>query len=790
MRLLWLTLLSVIITPGLWAQTITATSCNNTATDPAVNNAFALATASTTKIIIPAGTCIWTIPLSFSTPSGNANLTVQGSGNTTGSDSQGTPTGYNDQTILIDHTGAKSYFSNVITTVNMFLRFTGISFKGDSGSTLTTNCMFAIGGTTLSVRVDHSHFWDAGVPGGGQCLSIFYGAVNGVLDHNVYSMPSGGTDNGFRASNGETAYGDSSGTGNNTWANPTAFGTSAFLFAENNLFIGSAANDCKAACRVVFRYNNQAASFFQTHEMEGDTRGSRAVEVYHNLSTSDGTTPEGDFFQSRMGTGLVYMNQGDTAGSLWITLLDMEQDRTNGHPFLTPPNGFGYCGTMGVISGPSNWDQNTPRLRCIDQVGSGQGDQLSGLFPSKCNTTTGCTTFTGAQTHAAIEPYYEWLDKFIPRTGSGGLTCFSGDTNTILVNQDFYCNTQTWNGTSFTGIAFNGTVGTGSGTLTPTTSGAYSGAPVCTPGPGGAPGVGYWDITNNSLYVCEGSGSGTWTLYYTPYVYPHPLDTTTGTVTISPSTLPGGTVGVSYSQTLTASGGTSPYTWSVLSGTLPAGTSLNTSTGVISGTPNTATTYSFTIKVQDSTGTPLIATQPYNVTIAGAATPPVSAPCISNCISSVIFQKQSSPVPGNWMGQYGNDGYILPTVSQSLPKYVAFASSASTYSWTNSTSDGRGLQWKTSRVAPCWYGANYTLDVMITDGLTHPFTVYLVDWDSFARAETITLTDFTTGKVLDSRSVSGFNGGTYLTWNCSGHFKVNVASTSGANGVISGVFFN
>jgi hypothetical protein len=54
---------------------------------------------------------------------------------------------------------------------------------------------------------------------------------------------------------------------------------------------------------------------------------------------------------------------------------------------------------------------------------------------------------------------------------------------------------------------------------------------------------------------------------------------------VTTSSLPLAQVGVAYSTTLAASGGTAPYTWSILSGSLPAGLSLNASTGVISGTP-------------------------------------------------------------------------------------------------------------------------------------------------------------------------------------------------------------
>jgi hypothetical protein len=68
------------------------------------------------------------------------------------------------------------------------------------------------------------------------------------------------------------------------------------------------------------------------------------------------------------------------------------------------------------------------------------------------------------------------------------------------------------------------------------------------------------------------------------------------------SLLPPGVVGQSYSTTLQTSGSAAPYTWTVTSGTLPAGLSLNASTGVISGTPTAAVASSFTVQVQDLGG--------------------------------------------------------------------------------------------------------------------------------------------------------------------------------------------
>ncbi len=65
---------------------------------------------------------------------------------------------------------------------------------------------------------------------------------------------------------------------------------------------------------------------------------------------------------------------------------------------------------------------------------------------------------------------------------------------------------------------------------------------------------------------------------------------------------PPGQVGVAYSDQLTVSGGTAPYVWSVSAGTLPPGLTLNSSTGLLSGTPTTAGNYSFTVRIVDAKG--------------------------------------------------------------------------------------------------------------------------------------------------------------------------------------------
>ncbi len=84
----------------------------------------------------------------------------------------------------------------------------------------------------------------------------------------------------------------------------------------------------------------------------------------------------------------------------------------------------------------------------------------------------------------------------------------------------------------------------------------------------------------------------------------------------SPGQMPAGTVGAAYSQTLTASGGTAPYFWTVTSGGLPPGWNLS-GEGVLTGTPGDETTIRFTAQATDQNG--LSTTKTFTLTVKPAA---------------------------------------------------------------------------------------------------------------------------------------------------------------------------
>ncbi len=85
--------------------------------------------------------------------------------------------------------------------------------------------------------------------------------------------------------------------------------------------------------------------------------------------------------------------------------------------------------------------------------------------------------------------------------------------------------------------------------------------------------------------------------------------------TITTTSLPNGSVGEQYMEFLSTTGGTAPFLWTVMSGSLPSGVFLDPQLGEINGVPDTQGTFSFTIEAADSSTPPQTATQPLSITI-------------------------------------------------------------------------------------------------------------------------------------------------------------------------------
>jgi hypothetical protein len=173
-------------------------------------------------------------------------------------------------------------------------------------------------------------------------------------------------------------------------------------------------------------------------------------------------------------------------------------------------------------------------------------------------------------------------------------------------------------------------------------------------------------------------------------------------------------------------------------------------------------------------------------------------------VSGVFFGGKPSPAvaaftgsdtttQGTWHPVYGADGFSVANNTQSTPSYASFAlQGQSNYTWASSTTDPRALQTGsgTGRIASTWYNSSsFSFDLNLTDGNSHQFALYALDWDTTARAETIQVVDANTAAVLDTRNISSFSNGIYLIWKISGHVRITVTRATGVNAVISGAFF-
>jgi hypothetical protein len=147
---------------------------------------------------------------------------------------------------------------------------------------------------------------------------------------------------------------------------------------------------------------------------------------------------------------------------------------------------------------------------------------------------------------------------------------------------------------------------------------------------------------------------------------PPPPPPTCPTIDFNPGTVPGGTVGVAYTQTFTGSGGNSPYHFSVRAGALPPGVTLATSSpGVLAGTPTTAGTFTFTVRATDSNG--CFVERPYSIVVAAAAVPPPTCPAISFTPATLPNAAIGVAITQTLAGSGGTGPYSFGVTAGTLP---------------------------------------------------------------------------------------------------------------------------
>lgn len=283
------------------------------------------------------------------------------------------------------------------------------------------------------------------------------------------------------------------------------------MIIEDNTYTGGDMpnfGDGNYAQRRVVRFNTfnmtgNGTTGNEIHSIQGNNRAPQWWEIYNNFFNK----PSSSFYPAayiRGGSGFIFNNASTTA-------------YTSGQPELLI-NNVRSCrdpgDTSGKCDGTSNWDQNTGGqfgYACRDQLGRGSDTSIWSIGAAYTEPTIGAYFFNNIR--GASTPWQHVIDPGEACPGTGG------DLNPthIQANRDFYIQ----------GASFNGATGVGTGTLA-------SRPATCTTG------VAYWATdqgnwntsTSNShgaqangasgvLYEC--SATNTWTIYYTPYTYPHPL---------------------------------------------------------------------------------------------------------------------------------------------------------------------------------------------------------------------------------------------------------------------------
>ncbi|MFO1431212.1 MAG: putative Ig domain-containing protein [Candidatus Competibacteraceae bacterium] len=231
-----------------------------------------------------------------------------------------------------------------------------------------------------------------------------------------------------------------------------------------------------------------------------------------------------------------------------------------------------------------------------------------------------------------------------------------------------------------------------------TAYGAYGVAPWST-GVAGFPA----DSTAQWIWSANNDADDTVYLRYTWTLGEVPL-------AVNTASLASGTVGVAYQATLQAGGGQPPYRWSVVSGSLPAGLSLNPDTGVISGTPTTAGTANFSVQVSDAAGRQ--AGRALSLTVAAAPPPTTPATLILSVDNGyeVYLNGVLLGSGNNWM-QAGQYSLSLPAGKNVIAVKgidaggVAAVLAELSWSGQRRTSD---RTWKVATTAPTgWQQVNF-----------------------------------------------------------------------------------
>jgi hypothetical protein len=334
----------------------------------------------------------------------------------------------------------------------------------------------------------------------------------GLVDHCDFDMDGTGAVQSINV----TGSANGSDGGYTPWTRPLSLGTVNAVYIEDSTFDHASQNettfDCYGGARVVFRYNTVTRQSTGCHGTDsGARRSAFSIEQYNNTFINN----SGSILRAFTLRGGTLLNFNNTYGgsTAWTGITPMVYRAT-----IAGSYSWEYCDGTAWDIGSANFTAQASR----QNVPFGTGARFSLTNPDLVCTgsTTGdcarpfdgagaagypCRDQPGRTFGQALAPLYEWNNgasiHHVPY--DGGCTACNGlpITTWLLVNRDYYNYTTTFNGTVGVG---QGTLATRPATCTPLT--AYFATDV---GPQG------------TLYQC--SAPNTWSVYYTPLTYPHPL---------------------------------------------------------------------------------------------------------------------------------------------------------------------------------------------------------------------------------------------------------------------------
>jgi hypothetical protein len=163
-------------------------------------------------------------------------------------------------------------------------------------------------------------------------------------------------------------------------------------------------------------------------------------------------------------------------------------------------------------------------------------------------------------------------------------------------------------------------------------------------------------------------------------------------LTITTSSLRDGQVQQSYQATISVSGGSAPYSWSIIAASLPTGLTLNSATGQISGTPNQSGTFPFTAQAKDSQST----TAMVNLSITISPALAVTTSSLPNGAVSVAYPATSLAASGGtppyaWSVTTAATTFPSGLTLSSVGQITGTPAAAATYNFTVQVKDSLSI---------------------------------------------------------------------------------------------------